>query len=206
MSGPTVAAARVDTAEVRSLGVMPVKAEPVNASADDAASTASAAHFRALAIVVRSWMKTVLRRGAVGFVCPYMFFRGNPSSKRVCTTMQERTHPPATIGGEGGEEQCADAHAGASLPRRGVCETVLTRATIWVRLCSAAANAACCGRERRGQRAGVVRFWRLRLSGAAHRYAFCLKYGAHGLLLPVLQTTPRPQSPTNALGALGCAM
>jgi len=41
----------VATAELRSFGVRPVKAEPANASAEEAASTARAAYFKAFAIV-----------------------------------------------------------------------------------------------------------------------------------------------------------
>ena len=52
ISGPTDLVARLATAVLRSLGVMPVKAEPVNASADEAASTASAAYLRALAMLM----------------------------------------------------------------------------------------------------------------------------------------------------------
>ena len=109
MSGPTVAAARVDTAEVRSLGVMPVKAEPVNASADDAASTASAAHFRALAIVVRSWMKTVLRRGVVGFVCALYVFSREPFQQEGLDNHGGENAPPGNDrrrGGRGAVRRC----------------------------------------------------------------------------------------------------
>ena len=55
MSGPCDLVARVATAALRSLGVMPVNAEPVKASADDAASTASAAYLMAFAIVMWGW-------------------------------------------------------------------------------------------------------------------------------------------------------
>jgi len=54
MSGPCDLVARVATAELRSFGVRPVKAEPVKPSAEEAASTASAAYLRAFAIVLWS--------------------------------------------------------------------------------------------------------------------------------------------------------
>jgi hypothetical protein len=52
MSGPCDLVARVEAA-LRSLGVTPVNEEPVKASADVAASTASAAYFTAFAICFR---------------------------------------------------------------------------------------------------------------------------------------------------------
>ena len=51
MSGPSDLVDRVEAA-LRSFGVMLVKAEPVNASAEDAASTASAAYLIALAMLL----------------------------------------------------------------------------------------------------------------------------------------------------------
>ena len=50
MSGPSDLVDRVEAA-LRSFGVMLVKAEPVNASAEDAASTASAAYLIAMAML-----------------------------------------------------------------------------------------------------------------------------------------------------------
>jgi hypothetical protein len=51
MSGPCDLVARVATAELRSFGVRPLRAEPANASAEEAASTARAAYLTAFAIV-----------------------------------------------------------------------------------------------------------------------------------------------------------
>jgi hypothetical protein len=68
MSGPCDLVARVEAA-LRSLGVTPVKEEPVKASADVAASTASAAYFTAFAICFRfSFYVTInfLQRASVG--------------------------------------------------------------------------------------------------------------------------------------------